>query len=240
MQVFIYGLIDPTDGVIKYVGATTKKYTDRIRQHIHEATKRESRKDNIKNKWIKSLKQKGLEPIGCLLSIESEESWKEKEKFYISFFQEHLTNSNCGGSSLFLKGKNRSLESIQRSANAHKIPIIQLDKHGRFVKEWDSIKSAAKSLNTTSTNISNVLNGVTHTAKGFRWIKKKDYHPNISFKANQGFTLCKATHKVTKTEILFDSLKECGEYFNISNSWISKSLNKEGSLVIKDFIITKC
>jgi len=240
MQIFIYGLIDPIDGKIKYVGATTKKYSDRVRQHIHEALKRKSRKSNKKNQWIKSLKEKGLEPVSCLFSVESEQTWKEKEKFYISMFREHLTNRNSGGSSLFLKGEKRSVESINRSAEAHKVPVIQLDKHGKFIKEWPSVKEAAAEFNTALTNISNVLNGVTHTAKGFRWIRKKDYRPNISFKQNKGFTLCKAVHNTTKEEILFDSLKDCGLYFNISNSWVSKSLNKDGKLLINDYTITKC
>lgn len=232
----IYGLIDPVDGKIKYVGATTKKVSDRSRQHIHEAVNGRKSK-NPKNKWIYGLKQKGLEPVPCLLQRCEEGNWKKAERKFIAMF-DTLLNIEKGGSSLYTKTQ-RSKESIERSAEAHKTPVVQLDKFGNFIREWESITGAANHYNTVMTNITNVIGGVTHTAKGFRWVKKSEYKPGIKFKKNKGFTLCKAVHQDTGEELLFESITECGKHFNVTNSWISKSLSMKGELVVDNYRITK-
>ena len=52
--------------------------------------------------------------------------------------------------------------------------ILQLDKHGNLIKEWDSIIAAARSLNKPRSNISNCCRGYRYkTAYGYIW-KYKD------------------------------------------------------------------
>lgn len=232
MQYNIYGLIDPSDGKIKYVGATMKKCSDRLRQHVYDSVS--LRKQSAKCKWIRQLKLKGREPVVCLLHVCNKENWKIKERYYIELFQTEY-NTASGGTGMVLK---RSKESIRRSADAHKIKIMQLDKYGNFIKEWDSVKEAANFYKTTSTNISNVLNGVNHTAKGFIWVKKENYSSDISFRKKKGSTPCKAV----KGGIVhyFDTIKACAKHFNRAGSGISRQLNDKGYYVIDGFKIVSC
>lgn len=50
-----------------------------------------------------------------------------------------------------------------------KQPILQLDKEGSLVAEYESLNAAARHLGVSSGNISNVLNGRANTCGGFRW-----------------------------------------------------------------------
>ena len=47
--------------------------------------------------------------------------------------------------------------------------IIQYDKQGNFIKEWESAKFAAKELNMNYHAINNNLNNLSITSFGFRW-----------------------------------------------------------------------
>lgn len=47
--------------------------------------------------------------------------------------------------------------------------VRQLDEGGIFIKEFESVESAAKQLNTSAGNIHFCLSGTTNTAKGFKW-----------------------------------------------------------------------
>lgn len=48
-------------------------------------------------------------------------------------------------------------------------PILQYDKQGNFIKEWDSTKQAAKKLKTSNTNIWSCLNNKQPTAANYIW-----------------------------------------------------------------------
>ena len=67
------------------------------------------------------------------------------------------------------KGKKQSNEIIVKRVEKLKKPIIQYTKEGNFVKEWDSIISAAKTLNICSQSINRCLKGKRPTAGSFIW-----------------------------------------------------------------------
>jgi hypothetical protein len=48
-------------------------------------------------------------------------------------------------------------------------PILQLQRDGTFIKEWNSVKEAGECVKVDSTNISNCLVGRQNTAGGFIW-----------------------------------------------------------------------
>ena len=50
------------------------------------------------------------------------------------------------------------------------VAIKQLDLNGNFIKEFKSIKEAAKALNCLSSSIVQVLKGNKETAYGFKWV----------------------------------------------------------------------
>ena len=55
-----------------------------------------------------------------------------------------------------------------------KIPIVQYDLLGNFIKDWDSVTEAAKSLGGFATLISKACKGKSNTSYGFKWEYKND------------------------------------------------------------------
>lgn len=69
------------------------------------------------------------------------------------------------------KLKNRNI-----SWNAKlKIPILQFDKKGNFIQEWDSASTAAQSLNKQSSAICECCLGKRKSAYNYVWRYKKEY-----------------------------------------------------------------
>ena len=66
----------------------------------------------------------------------------------------------------------KSIKGRPRSKTAGKppIPVLQYDKKGNFIKEWDSISNAEKWL--CKGDIRSVLDGKTKTAGGYIWKNK--------------------------------------------------------------------
>ena len=74
----------------------------------------------------------------------------------------------------YFKGKKQSNEIIVKRVEKLKKPIIQYTKEGNFIKEWDSIISASKTLNVCSQSINRCLKGKRPTAGGFIWKYSED------------------------------------------------------------------
>ena len=92
---FIYTLSDPITGDVRYVGKSDKPI-QRLNQHIKNYTN----SNNYKNRWIKSLISKGLEPKLEILDEVKQSEWEYWEKYWITQFKNwgfKLTNSTDGG-----------------------------------------------------------------------------------------------------------------------------------------------
>lgn len=75
------------------------------------------------------------------------------------------------------KGKDSPLYGKRPSdstLNAHRKPILQYDSQGNFIKEFPSIKDAAKEANISSPALVNCLKGKTKKAGGFKWKYKNE------------------------------------------------------------------
>jgi len=109
MTIFIYYLLDPLTGKIRYVGKT---YDPKHRFGAHVRENGRSRKSN----WVKSLISKGAKPVMEILEeVDDEDSgqWQEAERFWIAFFKScgaSLLNHDNGG----LNGKMMSEETKQK------------------------------------------------------------------------------------------------------------------------------
>lgn len=68
-----------------------------------------------------------------------------------------------------IKGKKHPLESVLRSANAHKKAIVQLSKENVFIKYWDSAADASRELGVSEEGIGRVCNNKLKTSGGFIW-----------------------------------------------------------------------
>ena len=91
--VYIYGLIDPRDNQIRYIGKTNNP-SHRYNDHISY------RHTNHCSGWIKSLAKLNLRPRMFILEKTNPDLWQESERAWISFFRElgcRLTNMADGG-----------------------------------------------------------------------------------------------------------------------------------------------
>ena len=91
---YIYGLVEPHDGRIRYVGRADnpqrryQRHLQRLNGHSHKVN------------WIKHLLSLGLRPSLVYLAKVPKSHWAEAEQFQIAFFRERgfdLTNSTDGG-----------------------------------------------------------------------------------------------------------------------------------------------
>ena len=97
MPYVIYGLVDPTTNLLRYIGASTSP--KRRRKHHFEQPER-YRKAPVEE-WKRELRTQGLRPGFIVLdTAASRDEMYEKEVFYISYFRcfdVPLLNVSTGG-----------------------------------------------------------------------------------------------------------------------------------------------
>lgn len=77
------------------------------------------------------------------------------------------------------KGMKLSKEHSMHIAEAKKKQVIQLSlEDEKFIKEWDSVKSAMISLNIK--HIDGVCRGERKSAGGYKWVYKEDYYARVN------------------------------------------------------------
>lgn len=90
----IYGLVDPRDGKVRYVGRTIHALTVRLQGHVSQW-----RKDTHRDNWIECLLGLGLRPtIVCLAVVDGDGF--EAEKWWIGKLKRmglDLVNTHAGG-----------------------------------------------------------------------------------------------------------------------------------------------
>lgn len=94
MKTAIYGLADPRDGQLRYVGKTVGPLARRLGRHLNASSRRKNRKD----RWIANLIAKDLRPE--IFEIEVADDWVEAERFWIAYFRAigaDLVNHTSGG-----------------------------------------------------------------------------------------------------------------------------------------------
>lgn len=67
-------------------------------------------------------------------------------------------------------------EIIDMSKKLHTSPVLQFDLDGNFVKEFSSVKEAAKFHNCSPHMISYACSGRSKTGVGYLWRRKRDYN----------------------------------------------------------------
>lgn len=168
----IYCLKNPETLEIRYIGITTQKYlSSRLSQHCFCA------KNNFQThvaKWIRKLEKK---PIIEIIEICNKDNWEEREIYWINYY-DNLTNILPGGKGVVV---NRSLDSIQRSSQAHEKKVVQLNDEGDLINIFESITKAAEYFNAKSlSSIWGVLNNHYGNKKayGYQWFYYEEYLSN--------------------------------------------------------------
>jgi len=165
----IYALKHPLTNNIRYIGVTVSSLNQRLSQHKYAAFTKKA--DMHVSKWFRKLKEENLIPIISLLENVKKENWEEREKHWIKQFN-NLTNIREGGQGVII---DRSLESRQRSINAHKKSILLLDKENNIINEFSSLKECSLFLNVGISSISNALKNNGSTC-GYIVVYKNNYN----------------------------------------------------------------
>lgn len=95
---YIYGLVDPRDDQVFYVGKTSCSLSARLKGHSYESKKRRSPKE----RWFADAAEAGFKPLIVELArLENPtfEEWKAAEQAWIDFYglTSPLTNTGVGG-----------------------------------------------------------------------------------------------------------------------------------------------
>lgn len=128
---FVYKLICPLSGEVRYVGKTVQKLNKRLYKHQYEI----HRNPSNKNSWLI-----GLEKLGLLFEVNIElveecglDIINDREIFWIKFFKDSgckLTNMTEGGDVGSL-GHKHSQDAIEKIRKRAKEPRSKMSEEGR-------------------------------------------------------------------------------------------------------------
>lgn len=136
MKTYIYGLVDPSDNRIRYIG---KSNNPQKRLYEHHQIKR-LKTHTHKNNWIKSLLKLNLKCKIVVLEECDESNWQEREKFYIKKYKNQLTNTTDGGQGEFRKTWNFDYSEETRKQISNSIKKL----HAEGVYKIDHEERARK------------------------------------------------------------------------------------------------
>ena len=150
-KVYIYALSSPSEpGKVRYIGKTIDPQR-RLAQHIHNKDK------NHRGSWLTSLRSQGLTPVMTIIEETTSDQWKEREIFWIAFYQDHdLTNSTEGGDGHDLAPESRA-----------KISVAAKGRKREFTEEWrHNLGNATRGKKQSSEHIikrADIRRGSRHT-----------------------------------------------------------------------------
>lgn len=104
-------------------------------------------------------------------------------------------------------------------------PVIQLTKEGEFIKKYESLKEAAKSLGVSKESIRNATTkDLNRSCKGYLWILEKDYNDKMKYAYNKKLHhKCKSVKAINKQEeemLYFKSILEASKALNVERTSI--------------------
>ena len=134
-NVYIYGLKDPRDYQIKYVGKTVD-----IDRRIKEHNQIHRNKKSKKNSWITYLIRNGMQPIMEVLEECEESRWVEREKYWIRYYKElgfDLKNMTLGGESNngYVFTSEDRLKQSESQKLRHKITPFSMETREKLSKK---------------------------------------------------------------------------------------------------------
>lgn len=209
----IYKITNMIDGKI-YIGQTIIGFKKRYGNNLEKNASNIHLKNAIKKYGIDNF-----EIIEIFDSSDSVEKLNELEAYWISFFgginSGKVYNLNSGGGNrvpseeskkkLSISASNRIFSDIEK----HNMSISQKEKNNKMTVEERKIYGAHKKGTITSDEIKNKI---SNTKKNHP--NKKEIQKKITIKLKKK-VIC------LNNGIVFDSLKEVGEYYGFSSSMIS-------------------
>lgn len=124
---------------------------------------------------IELQKQYGY-PVDCVPYYKSRNKWgsvagkkggEKCKKNKIGFLADDFDRKNAQ----LLSVKSRKLNG---NYNEIKKPVLQFTKDGKFIKEWESMSHAAKSIGCFKQTVSQCCRGIRKTGAGYVWKYKEE------------------------------------------------------------------
>jgi hypothetical protein len=190
MTYYIYALIDPTDGRVRYIGKTNN-LKNRLKEHIGSSKKKGFW--TPKNQWIKSLLDNNLTPIISPIFETTKEEVNKYEIEYIKRYRElesDLTNTADGGDGYDWTGRKHSDDTIERLKLCHpnRKAIYQFDMSNNFIRMFNSSREVDKLPNF---NRRSVVRCCKNEIKSFN---------GYYFRFSDNFFLCELAQPITNME----------------------------------------
>ena len=204
---FIYLLIDPVLGLVRYVG---KSDNPKRRYNAHCKCLHKS----YTSSWIKSLQEQGLTPVLEVIDEVPVEEWEFWEQHYISLYRSwgfKLTNLTAGGSGFAAGRLNpaNNAESIKRRTKTRRA-------NDGYKLSSDAIERMRKALTGRKCpEHSKRMKGRTRSEEA-----KRKTSQTMQFK-NTTLTIIKV--KEIKTLFHIKTIKELAELYKVSR-WVIRNI----------------
>lgn len=221
----------------KYIGLS-KNIKRRVNEHFRFANPNNSRYMN--SKLYNAIRKYGKDNFEWYIIEECEVSdLEEREIYYILKY--NTTNSSfgynneSGGKSNIIvhDDTKKKLSDVQT-----KIPVVQLDRYGNFINEFESIKEARDKTKCGSKEIIRSFRNENKYVKNTIFVKKEDYYNN-NYKINKEDFIVKLDCEGNYICEYF-SQTEASKKENIESSNISMCCNKNTNRsIINGFLFVK-
>ena len=200
-------------------GNCTQHPSEETRQKIAEKQRGRKMPDHVKE----ILRQANL---GRIVSKESRQKMSDSAKKRIHTPMSEETKQKISEAN---RGRKYSKEQCEAmSERAEKIPVVQFDKLGNFIQEFESITEASKATKISKSHISDCCKGASlyNTAGGYQWCFKGN-EKEIGVAPTPQKAPKKIVQKTTSGEIVreYKSASEASRITGFDSSAIRKCVN---------------
>jgi predicted GIY-YIG superfamily endonuclease len=168
-KVLIYGLSDPRNNETKYIGKTNNP-KKRFSEHISEAKRGKTKKDN----WIKKLIKLNLKPELFIIDEVLDSQIEYWEEYYIKYYKYQLKCELVNWDDCGVGTKDKIKTYSITGTNLRNQKIVQYNLSGEKIKEFSSLREATRCTGINHGNISKCCSGKYKHAGGFIFKKLND------------------------------------------------------------------
>lgn len=242
-KVNIYVLLDPSTCKVRYIGITTQSIKRRLFKHVEDAMY--SKKSTHKINWIRKLISEGKFPL--IKKLTEVNDWYSALKLEKHLIKKYKVSRNLTNNEDYIDGAfKRTVTDEQRVSASKKaksfyerggkashrkeVNCYKLD--GTFVRKFDSMSEAAKTLNLSLRHVCLVVSGKKPQLKGYVFTKITEAAPeNLQFDPNwakkKKIKVLDLESGICKT---YSSRTELAKELGVTNSAINYYLKNPSSL----------
>lgn len=211
-----------------YIGSTVNQrgFKGRWGQHLHDLKKEKHHNKYLQNLYNKYGETQIIFEIVEVMDSECTSCVLEKEEYYITSYNSYKNGYNL---SEYADDSRRILQVVEKM----RIPILQYNLDGNFIREWESMDEVKDKLCTTG--LREVIDKQT-TACGFQWrLKTKDYPLFIGqyYNCQSDRLLCYTLDGNFYKEYL--SLLDAGKDLSLNHGSIARHISG-GTRYVKEYV----